>query len=31
MRMADECGFDGGGVFRFFEECFQASGGAGEE
>ena len=29
--MADEGGFDRRGVFRFFEQCFEPSGGTGEE
>jgi hypothetical protein len=31
MRMADEGGFDGCGVLRFFEQSFQSAGGAREE
>jgi hypothetical protein len=31
MRMANEGGFNWGGIFRFFEQRFQTSGGAGDK
>jgi hypothetical protein len=31
MRMANKSGLAGLGVFRFFEQCFQASGGSGDK